>query len=114
MYTGQTPQGAQRIFMLENIAGTMNGQNADIGTFGGSGMYEYDTGLMVNGPMRYEPMPTALGIRLDGSTSSMSTNVDMGPAQVFINWSYVLGLAAIVGAIVIVIMLMVKRRRLRR
>ncbi len=108
-YGGDLSQGAQRAFRLENIAGTVNGKNANE-VFQGEGAYEYDTGLMLLGSLMWEPMHTALGINLYDWPNSISTNVDMGPAQVFINWSYVLGLAAIVGSIVIVAALMIKRR----
>jgi hypothetical protein len=111
MYTGQTPQGVQRFFQLENIAGTINGKGLSEVGFIGNGMYEYDTGLMLSGSLSLEPMHTALAINLYDSPNSMTTNVGMGQGQVFINWSYLLGLAAIISSIVIMIVLMSKRRR---
>ena len=47
-------------------------------------------------------MFTALGILPYDVSTSITTNVDMEPARTIINWSYVLGLAAIVGSILIV------------
>lgn len=113
LFSGQTPQGAQRYFRLENIGGTMNGMEVGDAEFQGGG-YEYDTGLMLWGDLTLEPMRTALGIQLYNFPLSMTTNVDMGPVLVVIDWSYVLGVAAIVGSIVIVAALMIKRHRRRK
>lgn len=114
----QTPQGPQRIFELENIVGKINGKDiSEAGFIGfiGNGMYEYDTGLNLGGSLRFEPMLTALGITMyDYGSSSMSTNVDMGPQLTVIDWGYVLGVAAIVVAIVVIAVLAVVRRRRKR
>ena len=111
----QTSQGSQRIFGLENIVGKINGKDISEVGFIGNGMYEYDTGLNLGGSLRFEPMLTALGITMsDYGSSSMTTNVDMGPQLTVIDWGYVLGVAAIVGSIVVVAVLMFKRRRQRR
>ena len=128
IWTSETPQGTQTAFQLANVAGTIDGKDFSfVGDFIltgpskvadfmsiGIGTYEYDTGFMLAGDLRVDPMHTALGINLGNAPSSMTTNVDMGPARVVIDWGYVLGLAAIVGSIVIVAVLMFKRSRQRR
>jgi len=115
IFTGQTLEEPQRSFMFQNITGTMNGEEVNIGTFWGGGMYEYDTGLYVGGPIRRDSLFTALGIDNLDIPNYMTTNIDMGPAKIVINWGYVLGLAAIVGSIVVVVaVLLIKRRRQRR
>jgi len=115
LFTGQTLEEPQRIFMLQNITGTMNGEEVNEATFWGGGMYEYDTGLYVGGPIRRDSLFTALGIDNSDSPNSMTTNVEMGPAKIVINWGYVLGLAAFVGSIILVAaLLLIKRRRQRR
>jgi cytochrome c-type biogenesis protein CcmH/NrfF len=59
-------------------------------------------------------MHTALGINFDGGFNSITTNVDMGPARTVIDWSYWLGLAAVVVAVAVIAVLMVVRRRRKR
>ncbi|MGD6805459.1 MAG: hypothetical protein ACQCN4_00660 [Candidatus Bathyarchaeia archaeon] len=128
IWTSQTPQGAQTAFQLANIRGTIDGKAFSfVGDFTitgpskatdfmGLGMttYEYDTGLMLAGNLRAEPMHTALGINFDGGFNSMTTNVDMGPTRAVIDWSYWLSLAAVVGAIAIIAVLVVAKRRQKR
>ena len=114
IWTSETPQGAQTAFQTVNVAGTINGKDYSYSGFIGNGMYEYDTGLMLYGDLTLEPMHTALGINLYDPLNSITTNVDMGPARTVINWSYWLGVAAIVGAIVVIAVLAVVRRRRKR
>jgi hypothetical protein len=115
IYNGQASQGAQRAFMFKNVTGTINGQEVNISTFQGGGWYDYDTGLYVTAPLRHESVFTALGINNHGIPNSMTTNVDLGPAHILINWGYVLSLAAVVGSIVLVVaFLLIKRHRQRR
>lgn len=115
----------QTAFQLANVTGTIDGKDfslvegnnliitgsSKVGDFIGigMGMYEYDTGLNLAGDLKVEPMPTALGIKLLGGFNSISTNVDMGPARTVIDWSYWLSLTAVIGAIVIIAVLMIKR-----
>ncbi len=128
IWTSQTPQGAQTAFQLANVAGTIDGKDfsfagdftitgpSRVGDFMGIGMgtYEYDTGLMLAGDLRVDPMPTTLGINLYDSFNSITTNVDLGPTLTMIDWNYVLSLAAVVGAVVIVAVIMVLRRLRRK
>lgn len=113
IWTSETPQGAQTAFSLLNVAGTINGKDINQAGFTGNGMYEYDTGLMLYGDLRFEPIFTALGIP-DDPFSAITTNVDMGPERTVINWTYWLGLAAVVGAVAVIAVLMVVKRRRRR
>jgi hypothetical protein len=114
MYTSQTPQGFQNVFRLENIVGVLNGKPADDGSVGGSGMYDFDTGLMVVGSLMFEPMPTALGLTINDAVNRIETNVDLGPQRVVIDWGYVLGLAAFAVSMVLVAVLLVMKRRRKK
>lgn len=115
IFTGQTLPEPQRIFMLQNITGTINGEEVNEGTFWGGGWYDYDTGLYVGAPIRCESLFTALGIDNMDIPNSITTNVDLGPAKTVINWGYVLGLAAIVGSIIVIAaLLLIKRRHQKR
>ncbi|MCW4047785.1 MAG: hypothetical protein NWE99_09565 [Candidatus Bathyarchaeota archaeon] len=128
MWTLETSQGAQTIFQLANVSGTLDGEDfsfegdfritgpSRIGEFMciGMGTYEYDTGLMLAGDLNVEPVYNALGLK-SGWFNSMTTNVDMGPERTIIDWNYWLSLAAVVGAIVIIAaVLMINRRRRRK
>lgn len=106
-------QGAQRTFMLENMVGKIDGQ--DISTINNLFGYEYDTGLFLYGTVNHEPLLKALGIADNFQSAEFgSTNVDFGPARIFVDWGYVLGIAAIVGSIIILAVLMVKKRRQKK
>jgi hypothetical protein len=127
VWTPDTPQGAQTAFQLANVAGTIDGEDFTFGSdfsitgpsrlgdfIGiGNGIYEYDTGLGVAGDLGVEPMITALGLNLLGGFNAMTTNVDMGPERTLVDWSYWLSLAAVVGAIAIIAVLVAVRRRRR-
>lgn len=110
MYTFQTSQGTQRFFTIDNVTGKINGKDAFF--FGGNPWYEYDTGLMVQGSLDYEPTITALGIDAD-MPQSVVTNIDMGPPRVDIALQFVLGLVAIAASIIILAVITIKRRRQR-
>ncbi len=112
-WTSETPQGPQTAFSLQNVAGTINGKDINQAGFTGSSMYEYDTGLMLYGDLRFEPIYTALGIP-DDPFNSITTNIDMGPARTVINWTYWLGLAALVGAVAAIAVLVIVRRHRKR
>ncbi len=117
IWTSETPQGAQTAFQLANVAGTINGKDTNKVGFFGTATYEYDTGLMVDGggnDFTFEPIHVALGINIYDPFNSLTTNVDMGPARAVINWSYWLGVGAVVGAIVAIAVLMIVRRHRRR
>jgi hypothetical protein len=123
MWMSETPQGAQTAFSLENVADfrfggesfTITGPSRLVDFMSiGNGAYEDDTGLMLQGDLRVDPLSTALGMYLGYAHNVVSTNVDMGPALTVIDWSYWLSLAAVAGAIVaIAVMMVVKRRRKR-
>jgi hypothetical protein len=115
IWTSETPQSAQTAFQLVNVAGTIDGKDlSQVGGFMGHGMYEYDTGIMLQGDLTLEPMHLALGINLYDGPSSMTTNVDMGTVRTVIDWSYWLSIAAVVGAIILIAVLMVVRHRRRK
>lgn len=110
----KTPsQGGQRAFMLKDMAGKIDGQ--DSSTLINLLFYEYDSGLFLYGMLQHEPLLKALDIydTCQGAEFS-STNVDLGPQSIVIDWNYVLGVAAIVGSMVIIAVLMAKRRRQRK
>ena len=110
-----TTENTSPTFILGNIGGTINGKKVGESEFQGGGIYNYDTGLMVSGPMPFEPMFTALGISMYYWAGSISTNIDMGPTRTIIDWGYVLGLAAIACSIIMVVaVLIIKRLRQRR
>jgi hypothetical protein len=113
---GLTTQGAQRFFSLSGVAGTMNGRAVTLPDFQASGWYqfEFDTGLMVQGSLLYEPMFSSLGFYSPDTLDSVTTNVDMGPAKLLIDWYHVTGLAATAVSIVLVVALIIKRRRKRK
>ncbi|MGD6805458.1 MAG: hypothetical protein ACQCN4_00655 [Candidatus Bathyarchaeia archaeon] len=110
----QTPsQGAQRCFMLENLAGKINGQDAS--TVNNLFYFEYDTGLFLYGAIQHEPLFKALGIYDTFQAAEFSSsNVDFGPQSTIINWSYVLSLAAVAGSIAIIAAVTVWRRLRRK
>lgn len=115
IFTGQTLSEPQRVFQLQNMTGTMNGQVVNDSTFWGGGMYEYDTGLYVNGPIFLDSLFTAIGIDNREFPIFVTTNIDMGPAKIVISWGYWLSVAAFVGAIVVIAAyLLIRRRRQRR
>jgi hypothetical protein len=113
-YGGDMAQGAQRCFQLNSIEGTINGRDATQAGFQAFGFYEYDTGLMLYGSFFMEPVRVALGVSLNELPNSVTTNVDMGPAKLFIDWGYLLGLAAVIACIVLVAVLLVKKRHRKR
>ena len=115
LFTSATISEPQRIFMFQNITGTMNGETVNEGTFMGGGMYEYDTGIFVGGSIARESLFTALGISNMEIPNYVTTNIDMGPAKIVINWGYWLSVAAFVGSIVVIVAyLLIRRRRQRR
>jgi len=110
----KTPsQGGQRAFMLYNMVGKIDRQ--DSSTLNNLFVYEYDTGLFLYGMLQHEPLLKALEIYDTFQTAQFnSTNVDLGPQLTIIDWSYVLGVAAIAVSIVIITVLIVKRHRQRK
>lgn len=115
IFTGQTLSEPQRVFQLQNMTGTMNGQVVNDSTFWGGGMYEYDTGLYVNGPIFLDSLFTAIGIDNREFPIFVTTNIDMGPAKIVISWGYWLSIAAFVASIVVIAAyLLIRRRRQRR
>ncbi len=110
----KTPdQGAQRTFMLANMAGKIDGQ--DTTAINDLFHYEYDTGLFLYGTLKQEPLLKALGIADNFQAAQFGgANVDFGPQSTVIDWSYVLSLAAVVGAIIIMAIMMVLRRLRRK
>jgi hypothetical protein len=115
LFSGQTLPEPQRIFGLQNITGTMNGEEVNDGTFWGGGIYDYDTGLYVGAQIQRDSLFTALGINNQDIPIYVTTNIGMGPEKTVINWGYVLGLAAFVGSIVVIAaFLLIKRRHRRR
>jgi len=106
----QTPQGAQKIFILD-ASGAVQGRAIAF-----SGLYDLDTGIMIDGSFDDEPTLRALGI-IDvgrvGVIQFKDTNINLGPKEL---WPEILNLLLFVSPMVVfmVILVLVYRRRTRK
>lgn len=89
----QTPQGAQKTFIIKGN-GTIEGHGAII-----DNIYDYDTGVMTDGYLPYEPTLFALDIEtllVNGLFSFVDTNVDLGPKELWPEIALFLPIVAVV------------------
>jgi len=105
-----TPQGSQRIFIVE-ASGAICGRSWDIG-----GFYDIDTGVAIDPSLDCEPTLLALGIvdpRRSGIIRFSDTNIDLGPRDL---WPEILDfiIFATPAAILIAVSILLYRRRKRK
>ncbi len=105
-----TPQGSQKVFSIAG-EGTIDGENALFTV-----TCDFDTGVLVDGGLDYEPTLYALGIKnlfYNGQFSFAGTNIDLGPNDTPFNILTLLPLIAIPTACIIIFVVIYSRRRKR-
>lgn len=105
----QTPQGKQRIFIIGGN-GILNGQQTFIMPL----IYDFSTGLLLQGPLRFDPTLQVLGVKeLLGGVCLEDTNIDLGPPETSFDISKLIPVIAIVAAFLIAAVSIYRRCRRR-
>jgi len=103
-----TPHGAQRIFIVEGN-GTIRGQTISLTI-----LYDFDTGIMIEGSLYYEATLLALSIIDPGRAGPMqliNTNIDLGPKEI---WPEILNILLITMPIIAFLMIFALVHHCRR
>jgi hypothetical protein len=106
-----TPQGGQPAFKIEK-QGKINGKPVFF-----RGSYDFDTGIVNQSGLEYEPFMSALGIIsfiIDGMMILSDTNIDLGPAINSFDFRTILTVIALAVSFVIIFVAVYRRRTKRR